>query len=219
MAERLILFDLDNTLIDRAAGFATWARAFIATHSLGGESEVEWFERVDNDGVTPRAELLGATRERYGLLDPVDDLVAAYREDYPRCMPPLPAETRTALGDVRAAGWTIGIASNGSPSQETKITVSGLGELVDGWAISEVVGARKPDRAHFEAAAAACGVPLAGGWMVGDSAEADIAGAATSGLSSVWITRGRTWPHSAYQPDVVASSVAQAVAEIVARTR
>jgi putative hydrolase of the HAD superfamily len=218
MSDRLILFDLDNTLIDRAGGFTTWARAFVSGRSLGGEPEVEWLARLDNDGLTPRAEFFASARERFALRNSVDDLVAAYRTEYPLCMPPLPDETRSALGDLRAAGWKIGIASNGAPSQETKITASGLDELVDGWAISQMVGARKPDRAHFEAAASSCRAPLAGGWMVGDSAEADIAGAAASGLSSVWITRGRMWAHSTYVPDLVATAVAEAVAEIVART-
>jgi putative hydrolase of the HAD superfamily len=218
VGERLILFDLDNTLIDRAGGFTTWAREFASHRSLGGATEVEWLERLDNDGLTPRSAFFATARERYGLLDSVDDLVAAYREDYPRCMPPLPTETRNALGDLRAAGWRIGIATNGEPSQETKITASGLDSLVDGWAISQVIGARKPDRAHFEAAAAACRASLEGGWMVGDSAEADIAGAEASGLSSVWLTRGRLWTHSTYRPNVVAASVAEAAAEIIART-
>jgi phosphoserine phosphatase len=40
MGERLLLFDLDNTLIDRAGGFTTWARAFASRRSLRGESEV-----------------------------------------------------------------------------------------------------------------------------------------------------------------------------------
>ena len=31
----LALFDLDDTLIDREAAFASWARAFAARHQLG----------------------------------------------------------------------------------------------------------------------------------------------------------------------------------------
>jgi putative hydrolase of the HAD superfamily len=218
VSERLILFDLDNTLIDRASGFTTWARSFASGRSLGGAPEVEWLERLDNDGLTPRTDFFAAARQRYRLRDSVDELVAAYRIEYPRCMPPLPEETRSALRTLRAAGWKIGIATNGAPSQESKITACGLGELVDGWAISEVVGARKPDRAHFAAAATSCGAELTGAWMVGDSAAADIAGAAACGLSTAWIARGRTWADSTYEPDVVAASIAEAVVAILART-
>jgi HAD superfamily hydrolase (TIGR01549 family) len=213
---RLVLFDLDNTLIDRAGGFLIWARAFAARHGLA-ESEVEWLELLDNDGLTKRTEFFRAARERYALQDSVENLVKQYREEYPRCVPPLPDETRSALADLRAAGWRIGIASNGAPSQETKILTTGLDKLVDGWAISEVVGVRKPDTGLFQAAADACHGRLRDAWMVGDSAEADIAGASTSGMSSVWISRGRTWRAAIYSPTLVAASVAEAASEILVR--
>ena len=214
--ERLVLFDLDDTLVDRAAGFTVWARRFTAAHALE-EAEVTWLEHLDNDGLRPRVELFEKVRERFSLRESAADLVSAYRDDYPRCVPPLSEETRTALRDFRAAGWKIGIATNGAPSQETKIVNAGLDELVDGWVISEVAGAKKPESTIFEAAAHACGCALAGGWMVGDSAEADIAGAIASGLSSVWITRGREWTQRTYQPTLVADSVGQAAAEIISR--
>jgi FMN phosphatase YigB (HAD superfamily) len=213
---RLVLFDLDNTLIDRAGGFAIWARAFADGHGLG-EPEVEWLELLDNDGLTRRPDFFRAARERYALQDPVETLVKQYREDYPRCVPPLPGETRSALADLRVAGWRIGIASNGAPSQETKILATGLDTLVDGWAISGVVGIRKPDIGLFQAAADACHGRLRDAWMVGDSAEADIAGASTSGMSSVWISRGRAWRDATYSPTLVAASVAEAASEILVR--
>ncbi|MGI5513386.1 hypothetical protein [Streptomyces sp. CA-106131] len=46
--------------------------------------------------------------------------------------------------------------------QRAKLDRAGLAALFDGVAISEGIGARKPERALFEAAAAACGVPLSG---------------------------------------------------------
>jgi ribonucleotide monophosphatase NagD (HAD superfamily) len=48
-------------------------------------------------------------------------------------------------------------------------------------------------------------------WMIGDSAEADIAGARSSGLSSVWLHRGRRWPLTAFEPGHVADSFPRAV--------
>jgi putative hydrolase of the HAD superfamily len=41
----LVLFDLDNTLIDRAASFRRWATHFAEVHSLGPE-DVAWLGRV-----------------------------------------------------------------------------------------------------------------------------------------------------------------------------
>ena len=42
---------------------------------------------------------------------------------------------------------------------------------------------------------------LGGAWMVGDSPEADIGGAAAVGLPSVWLHRGRGWTDARYAPD------------------
>lgn len=211
-----MLFDLDNTLVDRAEGFKVWAARFASRRSLLHMPEVAWLELIDDDGLTPRAEFFGLVRQRYGLDDSVDALVSEYRSEYPRCFPPLSEATASALGSLRRDGWKVGIVSNGAPSQETKIRLTGLDELVDGWAISQIVGVRKPDPAIFQAAADACGSSLDGGWMVGDSAEADIMGAAACGLASIWITRGREWRKAAYRPTALAATVADAVAIIVA---
>lgn len=212
----LALFDLDNTLIDRAGAFTEWARAFVAEHRLGGDAEIEWLEESDNDGLAPRADFFTEVRMRYGLAEAIDDLVAAYRLEYPRCVQPPPDETRAALEELRALGWKLAIVTNGSQAQQAKIAAAGLTALFDGWAISEVVGSRKPEAAIFQAAANACGCALNGAWMVGDSAEADIGGAIACGLRSVWISRGRTWSDAEYEPDAVADTIADAVSQILA---
>jgi FMN phosphatase YigB (HAD superfamily) len=43
---RLALFDLDNTLLDREAAFAIWARSFIATNRLSPDT---WSIRSDSE--------------------------------------------------------------------------------------------------------------------------------------------------------------------------
>jgi FMN phosphatase YigB (HAD superfamily) len=78
-------------------------------------------------------------------------------------------------------------------SQADKVTGTGLDRLVDGWVVSDELGARKPDPRIFAEAALRCGGSLDGGWMVGDSAPADMVGAWRSGLRSVWLHRGRSW--------------------------
>jgi putative hydrolase of the HAD superfamily len=214
----LALFDLDNTLIDRAGAFREWATRFTADRALGPQ-EIEWLERIDDDGFAPRSEFFAEVRRRYGLAESVDDLVARYRTEYPRCVRPPSEATRAALHDLRVRGWKIAIVTNGSRSQQAKIAAAGLSTIVDGWAISEVVGSRKPELAIFRAAADFCGSTLDGAWMVGDSAQADIAGAIVCGLRSVWISRGRAWAETDYEPDAIAETVAEAVVHILAESQ
>jgi putative hydrolase of the HAD superfamily len=211
----LALFDLDNTLIDRAGAFRDWVRAFVANRALGGQQEIAWLEGADNDGFAPRGEFFREVRRRYELAESVDDLVTAFQLEFARFVQPPVEETRAALQALRARGWKLAIVTNGSPSQQAKIEAAGLAAMVDGWAISEVVGSRKPEPAIFQVAADACSCALKGGWMVGDSARADIGGAVACGLRSIWISRGRAWSGAHYEPDAVVETVAEGVAHIL----
>jgi len=130
--------------------------------------------------------------ERYDLATTVEEMATAFRPTYLAAYQVEP-DVIDGLRRLRAEGWSLGIVTNGPPSQGEKVTATGLDQLVDGWAVSEVVGFRKPDPRVFEAAAAECGATLDGAWMVGDSAPADMAGAHNTGLRSIWLDRGRSW--------------------------
>jgi putative hydrolase of the HAD superfamily len=59
-------------------------------------------------------------------------------------------------------------------------------------------------------------MPLRGAWMVGDSPEADIGGAAAVGLPSVWLHRGRRWSDTRYMPTRSVDGLIAAVATVLA---
>lgn len=174
----LALFDLDNTLADRDAAFRRWLRAFTAEHDVAAEL-MPWLVDADGDGFVPRPVFLGRVKERLGLSASVDAPVKAYDATYPACYVREEASI-TALEQLREAGWRVGIVTNGRTAQQlSKGVRTGLAEVADAFCVSEELGVRKPDRRIFEEAARQCGVPLAG-WMVGDSAEADVAEALAS---------------------------------------
>ncbi|QIT54407.1 HAD-IA family hydrolase [Aquisalimonas sp. 2447] len=63
------------------------------------------------------------------------------------------------------------------------------------------VGAAKPSRPMFEAAARGSGVPIERLIHVGDDPETDVSGAARHGLRAIWLNRsGALWPE--YLPKV-----------------
>ncbi|MCD0483341.1 HAD family hydrolase [Streptacidiphilus sp. ASG 303] len=215
----LLLMDLDNTLLPRDAAFRGWARDFLAEHGLPPQ-DIGWLTTLDGSGFVPRGTLLGALRQRYGLDATFDTLLAHYRRGinaHIHC----PAPHLAALRAARAAGWTLGIVSNGGTApQLEKIRRTGLAALVDGWVISEEAGFAKPDPEIFRIAARRCGVPTDGAWtartwMVGDHAPADIAGASLSGLQSVWLHHGRPWPELGYHPTLSASGLPEAVGMVL----
>jgi FMN phosphatase YigB (HAD superfamily) len=208
----LALFDLDNTLVDRQAAFLEWAHEFADEHSLGDAASAT-LEVLDMDGLRPRTEFFGSVRRAFPITTPVDDLVSRYFVDYPRHFS-VADETVDALRRLRAAGWKIGVVTNGQPSQRLKLDVTGLGAEVDAVCVSAEVGSEKPDKAIFEEAARRCGVPLAG-WMVGDSAGADIAGGHGCGLMTIWMSRGRHWSSSGPTPDAIVATIPEAAALIL----
>ena len=215
-AARVALFDLDNTLIDRDAAFVNWSARFLAGRGLDA-GELAWMVETDDEGNRSRVDFFSSVRARFGLDDDALALSHAYTEALASMYAPEPAVIN-ALTSLRVAGWKIVVVTNGPPSQEVKIRAAALHDVVDGWCISANVGAVKPQRAIFEAAAACGGASLDAtlvGWMVGDNAEADILGGMRAGLRTVWMTRGRTWTRSDYSPDAVATDVAEAVEVIL----
>ncbi|MFG2632040.1 HAD family hydrolase [Streptomyces sp. NPDC048473] len=206
----LLLLDLDNTLVDRDAAFRTAVAVFLVQHGLP-DSDLTWVTAIDASGYTARDEVAAALTDRYGDVVPttairglLDNGVADHVV--------LAHSSREALSKAQADGWTCVIVTNGrTVQQEAKIRNTGLDQLVHGWVISETVGHKKPEPEIFQAAAATVSIPLPGAWVIGDSPHADIAGAETLGLRSVWVTDGQPWTQDSYRPTHVADDVASAI--------
>jgi HAD superfamily hydrolase (TIGR01549 family) len=210
--QRLALFDLDNTLVDRQAAFGDWAAEFAGAHGLDAGG-LAWILDVDSGIEGPKGPLFHALQDRFGTAETADELWRQYRRRMPelaRCRP----EDRVALGRLRSAGWRIGIVTNGmTDNQLGKIRRTGLDRLVDAWCISDEVGIRKPDPRIFDLAARKCGAtPGQGGWMVGDDPVADVLGGHDAGLRTILVGSQTA---SAPRADAVAASVAEAVDRIL----
>lgn len=125
------------------------------------------------------------------------------------------AETLRVL---RAAGHRLALVADSRPhTPENVLRQHGLLELFDALAISEIVGASKPDPALFRAALHALAIPEADYSrvvMVGNNLERDIAGANRLGLISIFFhlnDRRRTQPAA---PDEVPRYVVNSAAEL-----
>ncbi|MFD0278909.1 HAD-IA family hydrolase [Kitasatospora sp. NPDC127111] len=216
----LLLLDLDNTLLPRDAAFRAWAQDFLSERGLP-PGDVDWLVTIDGGGYVPRSTVLSAAQRRYGLDDSLEFLLAHYRRginSHIHC----PSRHVEALQAARAAGWTLGIVSNGGTRpQLEKIRRTGLGPMVDGWVISEEAECVKPDPLIFEIAAQRCGIAPTGDWtadtwMIGDHAPADIAGAELTGLRSVWLHHGRPWAEPGYRPTLKAAGLPEAIGQVLA---
>lgn len=211
----LLLLDLDNTLIDRAAAFRRWAVRFTA--AVGAPPcEADWLVSEDRDGLQPRARLAASIRERFGLAGrDEEDVLEELRRGLVDDIELDPAIPRS-LDHARAAGWVPVVVTNGTVfQQERKLRRTGLDRHLAGWVISEGAGVRKPEPLIFRLAARQCSADLAGAWMIGDSADADVRGAHQVGLRSIWLHRHRAWTAPDFAPTHVMDTCARAITAVV----
>ncbi len=209
----LALFDLDNTLADRAKAFDKWINIFVARFGLTPDASA-WLLSIDGDGITPRPVLLRGAIEEFGLDATVEELVDWYAQSYIECFERESASIDAVLA-LRGAGWKVGVVTNGPTVQQmAKLRQTELDKVVDAVVVSEALGVSKPDAGIFREAARRCDSEL-DGWMIGDSASADIVGAARCGLHTIWMSREREWPLAGSSPDVVVSSISEAAAYLL----
>jgi putative hydrolase of the HAD superfamily len=207
----LAIFDLDNTLLDRASAFEGWAHDFVAEHALD-PTELDWLRAADGDGFVSRNAFVTAVLARYGLDEAVEVALRELRAGIVERAELFPGAV-AGLDLLTERGWLVAIATNGSTAQQwAKIRRHGLDGHVHAVAVSEEVGAAKPDPLMFSTAASRCGIALhPSHWMVGDCATRDVAGAAAAGLRTVWMRRGRTWDPAMPTPNAIADTISEAV--------
>ena|GEM_PF-186078 len=201
-----ILFDLDDTLTDRARSLRAYAERFAGDFASALRISdptvlATVFLEADGGGYRPKEEVAACVRAALPWADgtavpTVTQLVAHWREVFPGCAQPTEGLLET-LDTLDARGFPYGVVSNGGALQRAKAEVLGLIPRLRTLVISEEVGVRKPDPRIFALARAALGA-AAQVWFVGDHPTNDVLGADAAGLVPVWLAGRRPWdgvPH------------------------
>lgn len=211
---RAVLFDLDNTLLERNEGFLRFCRELYWTRAVIRETHTEahaivLMKAFDAEG-RPREEMLGDFMRQWpGVFIDMDHALRTYRNLYPRMMI-LDYPTRKLLGELRDRGIPTGVVTNGPTElQQAKIRESGVEHLVDAYVISEELGISKPDPGIFEKALGLIGASPDTTLFVGDNPEADIMGAQALGMRTAWVRRARRWPVADRRPDYEVDHVSE----------
>jgi putative hydrolase of the HAD superfamily len=114
-------------------------------------------------------------------------------------------DSAPALAALRRAGIRTVVVSNWDASLHERLAETGLAGLVDGAVASAEVGSAKPDGAIFAAALELAGAGAEAAWHVGDTVDADVAGALAAGLRPILIARDGQPPERPAGVSVVAS--------------
>jgi putative hydrolase of the HAD superfamily len=94
-----------------------------------------------------------------------------------------------ALAALRARGLRTVVVSNWDHSLHERLAETGLAPLVDGAIASAELGSAKPDGEIFTHALALAGATADTAVHVGDSPDADVAGALAAGIQAVLVAR------------------------------
>lgn len=199
-----VIFDLDNTLVNRQAAFRAYSEHFINQFvSVADEADrasmLEVMRIADRDGYRHKRELYSELRQQFKIESKatVDELLQFWFQQFSSYTVLMDGaiELLTAL---KIRGIKLGIITNGSvASQHAKIEQVGLRSYFDAIIVSDEVGCKKPDRKIFELAVARLDTQPHVCMFVGDHPVNDVQGAREAGLQPVWLQGFREWEQQA----------------------
>ncbi|MFT8888319.1 MAG: HAD-IA family hydrolase [Ethanoligenens sp.] len=205
---KAVIFDLDDTLIERRAMLDAFSHKFLH-HCFPDADGAEYahirdtFIQVDDGGYTTRPELFHQLYTALGKTDmpPATELLDfwnAHFADHTILVPGV----KDTLCALQARGYLLGMITNGNPVlQNHKIDHTGFRKYFDNIIVSGTFGCDKPNPSIFRAALAALRVTANDAIYIGDNPVNDIYGAHRVGMKAVWANYfGRT-NHTEYRPD------------------
>lgn len=205
---RWVCLDVGETLIDETRVWSIWAAeigvptltffAALGAVIAGGGEHGEVFERFGVEAAAWRA-LIPTVEQRYGGFQAADL--------YPDALRVLPG--------LRAKGYRVAILANQPAIRSAELR--GLGFDPDAMAMSDELGAAKPQPAFFRRALERLGSPPPDEVAyVGDRVDNDVLAPIAAGLRVVWLRRG-PWGAIVSPPEGIAALRVASLDELVER--
>lgn len=206
MTTDVVLFDLDDTLFDHRDSVRQGIEAHRVSLGLPGHPAEEFArwnaleEHHYHRYLTGELDFLEQRRARArGFVEPHGHVLAdpeadawfeAYLQHYERSWQ-LHPDAAAVLDRMDARGIRLGIITNGDIAfQSAKLAGLGITDRFEHVITSGQFGVAKPDPRIFVHACEEFGVPVERAMYVGDRLRTDAIGAASAGLTGVWLDRG-----------------------------
>jgi HAD superfamily hydrolase (TIGR01493 family) len=210
----LVLLDIGGPIYDDA----TYRDALLrATRELAAErgeriDDADFLKLYDEHRQKQCGSLRTAVAERFLTGDDrqrLSDWADRYWEYPPSALYPDVLPTLRALKER----FRIAVVANQRAAVIDALRRDGIASYIDIWAISEMVGAQKPDPVIFRYALDEAGVDPKHAVHVGNRLDTDVRGADRVGLRTVWVLRGEAppnpTPEQLDEPDAAVSSLAE----------
>lgn len=198
-----LLFDLDNTLMDRDHTFRSFCVQFV--EDLLGHLEPDTVQEVVEDMITRDAD---GYRDKDGYFLELSqvlpwnktltatDIREYYDANYAR-HGSIMKHAETILKYCQDKGYILGLLTNGIKDiQHAKIDLLNLRPYFKAIVISGEEGISKPDPKIYQVALDRMGVTPANTLFIGDHPVNDIWGAGKAGIDGIWLRRNHQWDDS-----------------------
>jgi putative hydrolase of the HAD superfamily len=193
---KAILFDLDDTLLDRTASLEYFVKSLyqrLRVDHAPYEIYRDRFLALDQRGYAEKSAIFQTLIAEFALSTSVEALLAEFRQHAWTSCRLLP-DAAEVLKALRSRGYKLGVITNGEDwSQMRKLRVTGLLTLVDLVVISEHERIKKPNPLIFTRAAERLAVHLTECAFVGDHPRNDIYGAGAVGMKTIWYPGDQQW--------------------------
>jgi putative hydrolase of the HAD superfamily len=198
-----IIFDLDDTLLDRRATIDAYLAGSAQRLGLSPDIAAAYrtrFIALDNAGYTPRTTVFGALAAEFPMCGSSESLVADWiARAFSDCK--YMENATDVIAWCRNAGYRTAIITNGpSGMQRAKLKSLGLEALVDMVVVSGEEGMHKPAAELFHRAAQRLGVEPSRCLYVGDNPVNDVGGAIGAGMQAIWLRTDMPWPDEMPRP-------------------
>jgi putative hydrolase of the HAD superfamily len=194
MMPQAILFDLDETLIDRTQSIQRYAERLqsdyaehLASATVSGIAAT--IVAADERGYRPREALFAELIQRLPWRAPLEVMrLQSHWETWFPASSVARAGLAETLLTLHTQGIRLGVVTNGAVQrQQAKITHLQIRPYLSTIVISEAAQVKKPDPRIFAQALTEVGCPASQAWFVGDHPLNDVLGAAASGLRPIWL--------------------------------
>jgi putative hydrolase of the HAD superfamily len=192
-----IIFDLDNTILDRTSTFNNFTNSFLKTYFDHLEFKQEIFDRIiylDEDGYKDKQELFSELLEELPWkVKPLKmELLDFYNVEYVKNAV-LMEHAREIVQHLRKK-YKTGLITNGKTLiQYGKIDQLEIRNDFDLIIVSEEAGTKKPDPKIFELALMKLELSPEQCIYIGDHPVNDIEGAAKIGMKTIWMKVNQPW--------------------------
>ena len=219
---RAALFDLDDTLLDRASAYEAAYTEFYNLHPQISENadldeEMKFFWSLSPHGTTDAQDAARQLTKRWPEveLEPVE--FEAWFFNTLASKAKLIDGAVELLNSLNEARFPWGVVTNGKKFQVTKLEHSGLVDIVPFAIVSRLFGADKPDARIYHEAVRRLQLSYDGIddvqppeiLFVGDNPYTDITGAVGVGMRTAWVRVSVEYPDDAPIPDMEIESVVQ----------